>query len=101
MEAVKQSLNIPFRVDGPPLVYEFDNLPLINEEGEYLDEQPVQKRKRADHDEEDGNRKRRQSAGAKGSARNVSSCKQGRKNLVIWIQNHAKKGSVHSLSSLL
>lgn len=72
LEAVKQSMPVPFRVDGPPLVYEFDEWPQIDDDGTYLDEQPPPKRKRVDGDDEEGARKKRPTAGAKGSAKNVS-----------------------------
>ena len=72
LEAVKQSMPVPFRVDGPPLVYEFDEWPQIDDDGTYLDEQPPPKRKRVDGDDEEGVRKKRPTAGAKGSAKNVS-----------------------------
>lgn len=72
IDAVRENLAVPFRVDGPPLVYEFDDLPEINEDGTYRDEEPPHKRKRVDGDDEESARKRRASAGAKGSARNAS-----------------------------
>ena len=74
VEAVKQSMVVPFRVEGPPLVYEFDEWPQINEDGTYLDEQPPQKRKRVDGDDEEAARKKRPSTGgAKGLGKNVNS----------------------------
>ena len=72
IEAVKHTMAVPYRIDGPPLMYEFDDLPDINEDGTYRDEEPAHKRKRVDGDDEESARKRRVSAGAKGSARNVS-----------------------------
>lgn len=71
LEAAKQNLPVPFREDGPALAFEFDDTPLIDDNGVYLDEQAPTKRKRVDGDEEEAPRKRRQSAGAKGSARSV------------------------------
>ena len=72
LEVAKQAMPVPFRVDGPPLIYEFDDLPQINADGAYIDEAPPQKRKRVDGEDEESARKRRGSAGAKGTARNVS-----------------------------
>ena len=69
---MKQSMVVPFRVDGPPLVYEFDEWPQIDDDGKYLDDQPPQKRKRVDGDDEEAARKKRPTAGAKGSAKNAS-----------------------------
>ena len=69
---------VPFREDGPHLVYEFDDPPIvhISEEGAvtYADEEAAPKRKRVDGDDEESARKRRASAGLKGSARTVSYC---------------------------
>lgn len=65
-------MSVPYRIDGPALVFEFDDMPLINDDGMYLDEQPPQKRKRVDGDDDESRRKRRTSAGAKGSGRAVS-----------------------------
>lgn len=68
----KASLPVPFRVDGPPLSYEFDDPPLIRPDGTYADEEPWLKRKRVDGDDDDEMaRIKRLSAGAKGNARNV------------------------------
>ncbi len=62
------NLPVPFRSDGPPLLFEFDDVPEIKEDGTYLDEEPPAKRKRVDGDEDEINRNRRATAGAKGKA---------------------------------
>ena len=72
----RAQMPVPFREDGPHLVYEFDDPPIvhISEEGAvtYADEEAAPKRKRVDGDDEESARKRRASAGLKGSARTVS-----------------------------
>ncbi len=68
---MKQSMLVPFRVDVPPLVFEFDDCPQLNDDGTVQDEQPLQKRKRVDGDDDEASRKKRPTAGAKGSTKNV------------------------------
>lgn len=62
-------LPVAFREDGPPLLFEFDDPPLIRPDGTYADEEPSLKRKRVDGDEDDFARYRRLSAGQKGASR--------------------------------
>ena len=72
MSMAQASLPVPFREDGPPLLFEFDDVPEVNEDGTYVDEGPPSKRKRVEGDEDEIARNRRASAGAKGKAGIVS-----------------------------
>ena len=70
---------VPFRENGPLLVYEFDDPPRMGPNGTYLDVDLGDKRKRvASYDGEDGedaaNRKRRSSAGARAAGWVVRFC---------------------------